>query len=317
MPPAPVHTPLIVIAGPTAVGKTAAGIALCRALDGELISADSMQVYRGLDIGTAKPTAGERCGVPCHLIDILDPTEEFSAARFCALAAAAAADIRARGRAAVMAGGTGLYLKSYLYGLFEQPSRDPAVRRQLRERLRADGPEALHRQLAAVDPAAAARIAPADRVRIERALEVFLVTGRPISSWQQQWRQPRPRVEHRLFILHLPRPQLYERINTRVDDMLRRGWVEEVRALLARYPDGSLHCFKSIGYREIAAHLRGEIPLGALAEEIKRQTRRFAKRQLTWFRRMAPARWIDVLGRSPEDVAEEIMRVQNCFAPDR
>lgn len=308
MPDSHPPNPVIILTGPTAAGKTAVGVEVCRAVGGEIISADSMQVYRGLDIGTAKARPEELRGVPCHLVDILEPDEEFNVARFMALADEAMAGIRARGRQPVIVGGTGLYLKGLLYGLFEGPGRDDEVRRRLRERMAAESPEALHRELAGVDPAAAGRISPSDRHRIERALEVYHVTKRPISQLQREWEEPRARFPHRLIILTLPREALYRRIEERVDAMLAAGWVDEVRGLLARYPAEALHCFKSIGYREIAAHLRGEMGRQKMAAEIKTQTRRFAKRQLTWFRKMPGAEWVDIGSLNAAKAASMVLR---------
>lgn len=302
-------TPILIITGPTAVGKTAVAAEVCRAIGGEMISADSMQVYRGLDIGTAKPAPDELAGVPCHLIDVLDPQEEFSVARFIEMADAAISDIRGRGREPVIAGGTGLYLKGLLYGLFDEPSKDDAVRIGLRQRMAAESPPALHRELAAHDPDAAARISPTDRHRIERALEVFHVTGRPISDWQKQWAEPNARFPHRLIILTRPREALYRRIEARVDEMLDAGWEEEVRRLIASNNSANLpHCFKSIGYREMAAWLRGEMTFDAMAMEIKTQTRRLSKRQLTWFRKMPAAEWIDIDGLNARQAADKILK---------
>ena len=283
------------LAGPTASGKTAVALAFARALAPsqgvEIVSVDSALVYRGMDIGTAKPSAAERAAVPHHLIDLLDPTESYSAARFAADAARIAAEIRGRGRLPLLVGGTMLYFKALREGIDEIPAADPGLRAMLDTRAAAEGWPALHAELARVDPATAARLAPADGQRIQRALEVFLASGRPLSDWQQQRRRrgdggggdgtarwPMVSLEP------ASRAWLHERIAARFDAMLATGLVDELRALRAR---GDLHpglpSMRCVGYRQAWAALdSGE--LGSLREAGIAATRQLAKRQLTWLR---------------------------------
>jgi tRNA dimethylallyltransferase len=299
--------PIVFIAGPTATGKTAVGVQVCKILDAEMISADSMQVYRGLDIGTAKATRDEMQGIPCHLIDILEPNEEFNVARFIKLADEEIAKIHENSRRCVIVGGTGLYLKGLLYGLFDAPARDEIIRKVLRDRMTKEGPANLHKELAQIDPITAARVSPSDRNRIERALEVYQTTGIPISEIQSEWTNPKPRYPFKMYVLNLPRCDLYNRINSRVDQMIDKGWIEEVEHLLNRWPTENLHCLKAIGYREIASHLKGDLSKEVMIEEIKKNTRRFAKRQLTWFRKMNGVQWLSMKNHSHEEVAMKIV----------
>jgi tRNA dimethylallyltransferase len=290
---------IAVIVGPTASGKTALSLRLVEAVrarggDGEIVSADSQQVYVGMDVGTAKATAAERAAVRHHLVDVVRPDEPMTAARFVALADAAIAGIAARGRVPVVAGGTGLYVRALLHGLFEGPGADPA----LRARLEAEGAAALHARLGSVDPEAAARIDPADLRRLVRALEVFELTGTPISEHQRAHdirRAPR-RYPARVIGLDPPRDELRARIARRVDAMLAAGLVAEVRALVGSGLDPSLRAFDAIGYREALACLRGELPEGQVAEAIEAATRRFARRQLAWFRSEPEVTWYKAEG---------------------
>ena len=288
-------TVLPAIAGPTAVGKTALALALARRRPVEIVSADSMQVYRGLDAGTSKPSPEDRRAVPHHLIDVASPEERYDLARFLAEAARAIEDIRRRGRIPLVVGGTGLYLKGLAEGIFAVPSRDPQLRARLEERARREGAAALHAELGRVDPEAARRISPHDAIRIVRALEVYGVTGRPISHWQSDPRAPQtPAHPLRLVVLRRRREALNERIAVRVGAMLAAGWIEEVQELLDCGVDPRLHCFKALGYRRIARALRGEQSMEGLAEDIARETRQFAKRQMTWFRGMRGVAWLDL-----------------------
>ncbi|MCX7012386.1 MAG: tRNA (adenosine(37)-N6)-dimethylallyltransferase MiaA [Candidatus Sumerlaeota bacterium] len=291
------ESPLPAVAGPTGVGKTALAIALAVRRPIEVVSADSMQVYRGLDAGTSKPTAEERRAVPHHLIDVASPRERYDLARFLAEADRAIEDIRRRGRIPLVVGGTGLYLKGLAEGIFSTPSRDPKLRAALEERVRAAGAPALHAELARVDCEAARRISPNDAIRIVRALEVYGVTGVPISHWRQNRAAPQTTAHPlRLAVVSRRRETLNERIRRRVEAMLAGGWVDEVRGLLAEGLEPSAHCFKALGYARIARALRGEESFEGLAESIARETRRFAKRQMTWFRGMKQAVWLDVEG---------------------
>jgi tRNA dimethylallyltransferase len=285
------------LTGPTAAGKTAIGIELARQLDAEIISLDSMALYRGMDIGTAKPALEERRAVPHHLIDILDPSEEFSVAQYLDAATAAATDITTRDKKVLFVGGTALYLKALLRGLFSGPAADWKLRRELEEVARVDGPDALHSRLKAVDPQAAEKLHPNDIRRIIRALEVHHTTGQPISSLQQQFNQARPASECRVFVLDWPRDQLDERIRRRVDEMFAVGLVDEVRRLIAAAPDGSPRQLsrtaqQAVGYKEVLDLLNGERDLPATVDLVKLRTRQFAKRQLTWFRSLSECGWI-------------------------
>jgi tRNA dimethylallyltransferase len=283
----------IVLAGPTASGKTAVALALARRLPLEVISVDSALVYRGMDIGTAKPTAAERAAVPHHLIDILDPAEAYSAARFVDDATRLAREIRARGRLPLLVGGTMLYVKALRGGLDPMPPADPALRAALDARAAAEGWPALHAELRRVDPASAARLAPGDRQRVQRALEVFLVSGRPLSAWQAGAASA-PGGDWPLVALEpASRAWLHERIAARFDAMLAAGLIDEVRALRAR---GDLHrelpAMRCVGYRQAWAALEtGE--LAALRETGIAATRQLAKRQLTWLRSMPERHRID------------------------
>lgn len=290
--------PLIVVAGPTASGKTALGIALARAVaatgawaGGEIVSADSRQLYRGLDIGTAKPTRAERAAAPHHLIDILDPDDDFSLARYVALARDAIDAIHRRGAVPLLVGGTPLYVNAVVEGWrLPRVPPDPALRAELEAEAARDGLALLERRLAAVDPAAAARAAGNAR-RVIRALEVYRVTGRPMSA--QEGKEPPP---YRILQLGLAlaRPALHARIDARVDRMVAAGLVDEVRALLARGYDPRLPSLSGIGYAEIVAYLRGETTLAAAVERIKTNTHRYVRHQETWLRRNRALERFDV-----------------------
>jgi tRNA dimethylallyltransferase len=282
---------VIVICGPTATGKTAAGIALARALGGEIISADSMQVYRRMDIGTAKPTAAERAAVAHHLIDVVDPDEPFDAARYAAQARAEVLALHRRGAVPVIVGGTGLYIKALLHGLFRSDAGDPAVRRRLSAEAETGGIRELHARLVACDPESARRLHPNDTARILRALEVFEVTGWPISGFHREHRFAEAPFDALQIGLHLDRDVLYERIDCRVDAMLAAGLEDEVRGLLAAGYGPQLKSMQSIGYSHTAAWLAGRISRDEAVRTLKRDTRRFAKRQMTWFRADSQVVW--------------------------
>lgn len=300
-PPEPEAAPVVVVLGPTATGKSALGIELARRLDGEIVNADALQVYRGLDIGTAKPTPEELAAVPHHLVDILDPTERYSAGEFARRARAAIGEIRARGRRPIVVGGSGLYLRALLEGISPVPPGDPRIRRALRERSEAEGLAALYAELERRDPETAARLAAGDSQRILRALEVVEVSGTRLSEHIAR----RPYGEERLAALRLgltlPRALLYDSIARRVARMVQRGWIDEVARLLARGISPSVPAFQAIGYREIARHLSGDWSLGDAMEETVRATRRYAKRQMTWFLKEPDIHWLDAgeIGRDP------------------
>lgn len=285
--------PILIVLGPTATGKSALGLRLAEEIGGEIVNADALQVYRGLDVGTAKPTPEERRRVPHHLIDVLDPDQPWSAGEFARGARAAIAEIEGRGRRPIVVGGSGLYLRALTEGLSPVPPGDPEVRAELRRRLAAEGREALAAELARSDPETAARLAPGDTQRLLRALEVAAVSGRPLSAWIASQPFGTEKVPAFKLGLTLPRAILYDRIRIRAAEMVERGWVEEVAGLLARGYTRDDAAFQAIGYRQLAAHLAGERSLGSALEEIVRETRRFAKRQLTWFRRDREIDWFD------------------------
>ena len=296
---------LIAVVGPTATGKTALAVALARAIDGEIVGADSRQVYRRMDIGTAKPTAEERALVPHHLLDAVDPDEPFSIARYLELATAALDDIWDRGRQPLLVGGSGQYVWALLEG-WTVPRLPPQreLRRSLEERAAQEGAEALHRELARIDARAAARIDPRNVRRVIRAMEVYQATGRPISFWQEK---APPGWDTLILGLTCSRDELYRRIDSRVEGMVQAGLVEEVRGLLAMGYSRELPSMSGIGYREVCQYLAGELELPAAVARIKTATHRLARQQSTWFRRDDPRiRWLDV---SPGDPFPEALRL--------
>ena len=283
--------PLIAIVGPTASGKSALGLRLARAHGGEIVSCDSLQVYRGLDIGSAKATLEERREVRHHLIDVVDPGELFSAAEYARRARGALADVTERGRLPIVAGGTGLYLKALLEGLFEGPARDEVRRRRLERLAERFGDERVHRLLRRLDPEAAGRIRPRDRVRIVRALEVYWATGQPISAHQRKGAEPLSGYRILLLGLAPDRDALRRVVERRTREMLERGLVDEVRGLLERGFGPDLRPLQAIGYREAVAVVRGEMSPEDAEGAIVTATMRFAKRQMTWFRHQADVTW--------------------------
>lgn len=287
--------PLVVICGPTASGKTALSLELAASRQIEIVSADSRQVYREMDIGTAKATPAERRLVPHHLLDVAAPDEAFSVADFIRLGRQAIAEIRERGRLPVVVGGTGLYIRGLTEGLTPAPGADAELRSQLLAAEEQDGPGTLHRRLQEVDPALAQRLASRDLVRIVRGLEVFLATGRPLSTFQQD----HGFADVPFRILHLgvavDREDLYQRIDARVERMLEAGLLDETRSLLARGFSPELKAMRTIGYREGVRHLRGELSYTETVELIQQETRRYAKRQMTWFRKEKSIIWVDSL----------------------
>lgn len=305
--------PPIVLVGPTATGKTDVACALAEQIGGEIINADSMQVYRGMDIGTAKPDAALRRQIRFHLLDVVSPDQPFTVADWKERAEAALMEIAARGHRAILCGGTGLYVRALLedWTLAETPA-DPQIRARLQEEAKESGPADLHARLLAVDPVTAARLHAHDAVRVIRALEVFLVSGRPISTFQEEdraRRQPRPALR---FGLTLPRPELYARIDRRVEQMMAAGWEVEVRRLLSEGFSPDLHPLKSLGYKELIAHIRGEWDLETAMCAIQQNTRRYAKRQQTWFHADPAIHWINVSALASAEVADQI-REQALF----
>jgi tRNA dimethylallyltransferase len=295
----PAAAPPLLLAGPTAVGKSEVALVLAGLLDGEIVSVDSMQVYRGLDIGTAKPSALERLQVPHHLIDVVTLAEPFDAAKFVALAQGAVADIQARGRTPILCGGTGLYFKAFLEGLGPAPSADAVLRAELE----ATPLEQLLRELHERDPAAYARIDRLNLRRVVRAVEVVRLTGQPQAAQRFEWpsaTQPRQPVAG-FFGLERGADDLRHRINARVDALFARGLVEETRQLLSQGLAENRTALQAIGYRQVVEHLRGERGLADTIAVVKTRTWRYAKRQLTWFRRQAPLTWLAV---APDETAE-------------
>ena len=285
---------ILVVSGPTASGKTALAVELALAHNGEVVSADSMQIYRRMDIGTAKPTRAEMRGVPHHMLDVADPEEDFSVARYVELAARCVDDILARGRLPIVAGGTGLYIDSLLSGrTFARFDPDSPLRRELEEELARRGGAALLEELARVDPDTAARLHPNDGKRIVRALEVYRSTGTTLTAHNAMTRSLPPRYDALTLTLAFQRREdMWDRIDRRVDRMMADGLAEEVRALLDSGVPDRCTAMQAIGYKEMAAALRGDGDTARAAEEIKLRSRQYAKRQLTWFRRNPDARWL-------------------------
>ena len=274
---------VVVIAGPTATGKTAVAVELATRLGGELVGADSVQVYRGFDIGAAKPTAAELRGVPHHLIDVRDPDAPLDAMGYAALADAAIADIAGRGRTPIVIGGTGLWLRALLRGLVDLPPVDLGVRAALMRAVDAEGAPALHARLASVDPRSAEAVHPNDAVRVVRALEVYEQTGEALGALRAAHALGEPRYDALTLVVDRPAQTLSGRIEARVRAMLAAGWLDEVRALRARWGDQA-RALRSVGYRQLVEHLRGERTLAEAQARAVRATRIYARRQRTWFR---------------------------------
>jgi tRNA dimethylallyltransferase len=281
---------LIALVGPTASGKSALALRLALADGGEIVSCDSLQVYRGFDVGSAKPTVEERRRVPHHLVDVVDPDEPFSAAEYARRGRAVLTSIHERRVPPIVVGGTGLYLRALLHGLFEGPSRDAALRGRLEAMAARYGAARLHRWLAHVDPDSAARIEAADRVRVVRAVEVFHKTGRPLSRHHQAGAEPLRGYDVRLLGLAPSREVLRAAVETRTQLMMAAGLVEETRALIERYGP-ELRPLQSIGYRQAAAVVRGTLGVEEARRDIVKQTMRYAKRQMTWFRHQEQVVW--------------------------
>ena len=279
--------------GPTAVGKTEIAIQLAQHLDAEIVSVDSRQIYRQMDIGTAKPTAEEQQAARHHLIDCVDISQTFSVADYQSLADTAIADIQNRGKRVLLVGGAGLYFRAVVDGLFEGPGADPLRRERLEQEATQHGVDVLHERLRACDPASADRIHPNNLVRVIRALEVYELTGVPMSEHQQQWHQGSQRYPFIAFCLTLPRALLYRRIEQRVDVMLANGLIAEVESLLVAGHARDTTALRSFGYKELIAYLDGECTYLKAVEQLKQNTRRFAKRQLTWFRKDTRIEWVD------------------------
>jgi tRNA dimethylallyltransferase len=286
---------ILTLVGPTAVGKSAVALWLAQEYGGEIITCDSMQVYRGFDVGTDKPGPEARQAIPHHLVDIINPEDQFSAADFARLATATAESIISRGHLPVVAGGTGLYHKALVEGLFPGPGQDPVLRQKLKREAEQSGFQSLYEKLQQVDPEYARKITPGDGLRIIRALEVFHLTGQPLSCHFRQTQSP---AREKGFILHqiglkLERKELYRRIEIRVERMFAKGIVEEVKSLLARGVPEKAAPFKGLGYRQVLRYLKGEIPLEKAVYLTKLETRHLAKRQLTWFKKSPGIIWLE------------------------
>ena len=303
---------LVILTGPTAVGKTARSLKLAGRIGGEIISADSMQVYRGMDIGSAKATPQERALIPHHLIDLLDPSEEFHVVRFQEEARRAIEDIASRGKIPIMTGGTGFYIQAVLYDIdFTEAAEDAQYRQMLEEKARTEGNEALHAMLAEADPASAAAIHANNVKRVIRALEYYHETGNRISEHNEAERQRKSPYCSAYFVLNDERSRVYERINRRVDEMMKQGLPEEVDGLRRKGYTRDLVSMQGLGYKELLAYFDGEMSLEEAVETIKRDTRHFAKRQLTWFRRERDVIWVDKnsFGYDDEKILDYMMEI--------
>ncbi|OGV98834.1 MAG: tRNA (adenosine(37)-N6)-dimethylallyltransferase MiaA [Nitrospinae bacterium RIFCSPLOWO2_02_FULL_39_110] len=295
--------PLIVIAGPTAVGKSDVAFELAERLDTEIISADSMQVYKYFDIGTAKSSAERRKEIPHHLIDIVNPDEDFSAGEFNERAFEIAKELNRKGKIPLVTGGTGLYIKALIENLACGIKKDNKIRERIKREFEARGEKAMYERLRKIDPSAASKIHPNDRYRIERALEVYYSSGKPISEFhredknrskKQEAKGKRERFKVSYFVLNMDRKLLYKRIEERVDGMISAGLLYETEKILKMGYDKNLKPFQCLGYLQMIKYLDGEMDFDSAVQEIKKETRRFAKRQLTWFKGVKDAIWIDI-----------------------
>jgi tRNA dimethylallyltransferase len=312
--PAAGPAPLLAVVGPTGVGKTRLAVAIGERWPIEVVSVDSRQVYRRMDIGTAKPSEEERRAVRHHLIDVVEPDEAYDAARFAREAAAAIDAIRARGRWPVLVGGTGLYYRALVRGLLPRPPVDRALRASIQAEARTAGAEVLHRRLRVLDPEAAARLHPRDTLRVGRALEVALQTGGAVpTTGPGAWREAGslPRRYHVVAVgLSTPRPALYAALDARVDRMIAQGLLDEVRALLDAGFSPDLSAMHGIGYRHLAPVVAGRAPLAPAISTMKRDTRRYAKRQWTWFAREPEVEWVEV---EPGETAEALVKIKKTI----
>ena len=300
---------IVIILGPTAVGKSALALDLAEQLDGEIVNADSQQVYRYLDIGTGKPSMADRERVRHHLIDVVNPDQEFNAAMFRHLASEVVHQIDERKRNAIVCGGTGLYLKALTRGLFEGPAQDPEIRRSLEKEIAASGLNSLYRRLAEIDPTVTSTIHRNDRLRTIRAMEVYQLTGKPISQWQNEHSFEDESFDVLKIGLNRERIELYDRINQRSDNMVAAGFLDEVRALEARGYSLDLKSLRSVGYAQMAKVLRGILTIDAALVEMQQETRHLAKRQLTWFRGDKDIRWFH-----PKQAREILIAMKAFFS---
>ena len=302
--------PLVIILGPTASGKSALAVRVARQFAGEVLACDSTQVYRGFDAGTAKPTIEERGGIPHHLMDLAEPAELFTAGEYRRRALALLADLGGRGRLPVLTAGTGLYLRALLEGLADAPERSEELRTRLLAAAARRGHGHLHRLLRRLDPRSAARISPNDTQKLVRALEVCVIAGRPLSEVHEAGREPLVGFRPIKIGLHPPRELLHQRIGRRVHEMLGRGWVAEVAALLERGTPVSAKPFEFIGYRELRGHLQDGKPLQEAVEAITVATRQYAKRQMTWFRKEQGVTWFAGFGDDPGIMARVLQLLE-------
>lgn len=282
----------IYLVGPTGVGKSAVAIELARSIHAEIVAADSMQVYCGLDIGTAKPSLQERKRVSHHMLDVIQPEDNFDAAKFVKLASVAVQEIQSRNKTPFIVGGTGLYIKALVDGLFSGPGKNLVIRRRLEEEAVTKGPDALYRRLQAIDPQGASKIPAQNLRRVIRALEVYEISGQPISSLQNQWEKSNDCVC--MIGLQRERKDLYERINQRVDDMIQQGLVQEAEVLLSKGIDEKSTVMQAIGYKEITGYLHGTTTLEEAVVKIKQNSRHLAKRQITWFKKDTRIHWFSL-----------------------
>ncbi len=304
--------PLIILTGPTAVGKTKASIGLAKAVGGEIISADSMQVYKGMDIGSAKIRTEEMEGVSHYLVDVLRPDEEFHVVRFQEMAKQAMKEIYRKGKIPILVGGTGFYIQAVLYDIdFSENDEDEVYRKELEACAAEHGTKVLHDQLKAVDPKAAEEIHANNVKRVIRALEYFHQTGQPISAHNEQQRQKKSPYQFAYFVLNDERAHLYERINLRVEQMMENGLLEEVKQLQNEGYNRNMVSMQGLGYKEILAYLDGEYTLDEAVAVIKRDTRHFAKRQITWFRREKEVIWLNKqqFDYDENKILEEMLRI--------
>jgi tRNA dimethylallyltransferase len=298
---------LYVVGGPTGVGKTHYGLAVARGFQTEIISADSMQVYRHFNIGTAKPTPEECNGIRYHLIDIVDPKEAgFDLATYIGLADEIIRALHTIGKIPLVVGGTGLYLQGLLEGIFDGPGKSETIRQELERVIAHRGIGALYDRLQEVDPETASRVHPNDRVRIIRALEVFELAGKPISVLQRESREKAVRYPYRMVILTRERGDLYARIERRIEEMFSAGFIDEVRDLKDKSYGECIHSMQALGYYQVLEYLQGGRSLEDVKSEIKKLTRNYAKRQLTWFRHMRNAHWLTITGKSDAEIVESI-----------
>jgi tRNA dimethylallyltransferase len=306
----PLKTPLVAVVGPTASGKSDLGIALAERFDGEIVNCDSVQVYRGLNVATAKVPMEERRGVPHHLIDVVEPTVNFTAVAWAEEAKRVIAGVEAGGKRAILVGGTGFYLRALTTRFFDSPEIDESLRPRLQRIMEKRGAEHLHRMLVRVDPKLAAKFAPRDWSRVIRALEVYFSSGRPLSEWQNRSPEEPTEFAGRLhyFVLEPPREELYERINRRVDAMVERGMLEEIQSLIASGVPPTAKAFNAHGYKRFVEYITGKRTLESAIEQMKLDTRHYAKRQWTWWRAQPNTHWLGGFG-FEEKVIDDASRI--------